>query len=71
MEQKLRVLQDVEIIDEEANSELHGVFSRLVYSYQACGGGGCGCGGGCGRHTKVQYKNKLINDTSFVYSCKL
>lgn len=58
MEKKLRVLQDVEIMDDETSSELHSVFGRLAYSYQACGGGGCGCGGGCGRRTAdVQYKN--------------
>ncbi len=49
MEQKLKVLFDVEIVDDDMNAELQDGFGRLKYSYQACGGGG----GGCGRYTEL------------------
>lgn len=45
MEKRLKVLRDAEITDDKTNWELQGRARRLVYSYQACGGGG-GCGGG-------------------------
>ena len=49
MEQKLKVLLDVEIVDDDMNAELQNGFGRFTYAYQACGGGGGGCGGGgCG-----------------------
>lgn len=55
MEKKLKVLLDVEIVDDEINTDLQNGFGRLAYSYQACGGGGGGCAGcaGCagGRYT--------------------
>ena len=47
MEKRLKVLCDVEITDDKTSLELQGRAGRIVYSYQACGGGG-GCGGGCG-----------------------
>lgn len=49
MEKKMKVLTDVEIMEDITNSELYNKFGRIVYSYEACGAGGCG--GGCGRHT--------------------
>ncbi|RKJ44908.1 hypothetical protein D7X98_09570 [bacterium 1XD8-76] len=50
MEKKLKVLGDVEIVNDKTNFELEKGFGQFAYSYQACGGGGgCGgCGGGCG-----------------------
>lgn len=65
MEKKLKILFDVEIVNDETNLELENGFGQLAYSYQACGGGGgcggCGgCGGGCGggRYTE---KAKRMN----------
>lgn len=51
MEKKLKVLLDVEIVDDEMNTELQNDFGRLMYSYQACGGGGGGCGRVGGKYT--------------------
>lgn len=48
MEKKLKVLLDVEIVDDEINTDLQNGFGRLAYSYQACGGGGGGCAGCAG-----------------------
>lgn len=56
MEKKLKVLLDVEIVDDEMNTEVQNGFGRLTYSYQACGGGGGGaCGGGV-RYTEKEKK---------------
>ncbi len=59
MEKKLKVLLDVEIVDDEMNTELQNGFGRLTYSYQACGGGG-GCGG-CGGGVRYEAEEKLLH----------
>lgn len=49
MEKKLKVLFDVEIVDDETVFGGQGSPGRITYAYQACGGGGgCGGCGGCG-----------------------
>lgn len=49
MEKKLKVLFDVEIVDDAAMVGMPSSPGRITYSYQACGGGGgCGGCGGCG-----------------------
>lgn len=49
MEKKLKVLLDAEITDDKISTELQNSSGKVIYSYQACGGGGgCGGCGGCG-----------------------
>lgn len=55
MEKKLKVLFDVEIVDDETVFNRQGSSGRITYAYQACGGGGGGCGGCGGGYTE---KNK-------------
>ncbi len=64
MKNKMKVLLDVEISNEETNLEFQSGFGRVIFSCQACGGGGCGCGGGryLNHHIEEKFDNNHVKN---------
>ena len=59
MEERLKVLFDAEIVEDKTVYEVQSNSGGIVYSYQACGGGGgCGGCGGCGGGRRYMEKKK-------------